>query len=122
MDTNARPLLEGFQKMGHHRELEDCAGLQYRSADVSLSISSNRVFQGAHPTRCEDASSSVGRLLVDRDEFQIRLASDRWRAKSNKLVERMYSWRGYKPGVLQGSVGQPLSLTVQACNGDQVFG
>ena len=66
-------------------------------------------------------SRTRGHLLIDRDAFQIRLANESWRAKSNTLVERMYSWRGYKVGA-GGPSTQPKSITVQACSGDQVFG
>jgi len=66
-------------------------------------------------------SRTHGHLLIHREDFQIRLANESWRAKSNTLVERMYSWRGYKVGA-GGSSTQRTSMTVQACSGDQVFG
>jgi hypothetical protein len=75
----------------------------------------------AREARYVDPAKSLGRLLLDRDQFQIRLANESWRAKSNLLVERRYSWRGYKPAALEGSATLQ-SVTVQACIGEDVFG
>jgi len=108
--------------MGHHRQFEQCADLQYRCADGTSANGMNGFVGSANPAFCEQPTSAVGRLLLDGEDVQIRLANESWRAKSNKLVERRYSWRGYKAAAVEGSSRRPESLTIQACSGEEVFG
>jgi hypothetical protein len=107
--------------MGHHREFNNCAGLQYGSASGTVGSGVNGFVGRARDARYDDPAEPLGRLLLRRDQFQIRLANESWRAKSNLLVERRYSSRGYKRDVL-GTPSRRESVTVQACNGDEVFG
>ena len=57
-----------------------------------------------------------------RDAFQLRVANcHEPQTKSIDLVQRMYAWRGYK----QTDYARPErrnEVTLQTCNGDQVFG
>ena len=107
--------------MGHHREFENCAGLQYTSAGATVTNGVNGFVRQARDTCYDAPAKPIGRLLLSRDDFQIRLANESWRAKSNLLVERRYSSRGYKGDVLGTSLRRE-SVTVQACNGEEVFG
>jgi hypothetical protein len=107
--------------MGHQRELGNCVDLHYTSASGTASGGATGFVGQARDLCYDDPAKPVGRLLLNRDQFQIRLAGESWRAKSNLLVERRYSSRGYKRDVLGASSGCE-SVTVQACNGDEVFG
>lgn len=66
-------------------------------------------------------SDELGDLLLDRGDFQIRLANTSCRGKSDQLVDRMYSWRGYK---VEGQSAAPArrQITLQTCSGTDVFG
>jgi hypothetical protein len=103
--------------MGHHREFEQCGRGVERQSNRAIAANAS-AYRGAHTL-----AATFGHLLLDREEFQIRLATDSWRPKSDVLVERMYTWRGYKPGHLENSPGKtPHSVTLQACSGEDVFG
>jgi hypothetical protein len=61
-------------------------------------------------------------ILLERTDFHIRLASrQRSRSRSNLLIQRMYSWRGYKSSA---DYDARLSehITLQACREEEVFG
>jgi hypothetical protein len=63
-------------------------------------------------------------LLIERSDFQIRLANNRGRRNtSSVLIQRMYSWRGYKSGgIHEDAAHQANRVTLQACRDDTVFG
>jgi hypothetical protein len=65
----------------------------------------------------------LGELLLERHNFQLRLAKSRltqW--ESAALVERMYTRRGYKVAAHNDAPLTANELTLQACSGDHVFG
>lgn len=73
---------------------------------------------------CEDLiSSDTDEVLFERSDFYVRLADTRGRRnKSSVLINRLYSWRGYK-GTVQGESFQDVNrITLQACHADSVFG
>jgi hypothetical protein len=65
----------------------------------------------------------LGELLLDRHDFQLRLAKSRLtQVESAALVQRMYTRRGYKVTTQDGAPSRANQLTLQACSGDHVFG
>jgi hypothetical protein len=75
------------------------------------------------------SQSSLGthteELLIERSDFQIRLANNRGRRnRSSVLIQRMYSWRGYKSGsdTHQDTAHHANRVTLQACRDQSVFG
>ncbi|HET8548753.1 MAG TPA: hypothetical protein VFL57_12140 [Bryobacteraceae bacterium] len=66
---------------------------------------------------------NAGEVLLDRGSFRIRCADTHGeRSKSSLLIERMYSWRGYKHEAATGYEPDLNQITLQAFGGDQVFG
>ncbi len=62
-------------------------------------------------------------LLLDCDDFQLRMAGNRRRQiESSVLVERRYAWRGYKVGTQESTSSPDTELTLQVCLGRRVFG
>lgn len=61
-------------------------------------------------------------ILFERSDFQFRFASGHGRRNgSSALVQRMYSWRGYKcDGEIKSSAAD--EVTLQACRDQHVFG
>jgi hypothetical protein len=60
-------------------------------------------------------------VMLEHSDFEFRLADSRGRRSSSSLlINRMYSWRGYKS--VQGDPLQIDAITLQACRGEQVFG
>ena len=48
---------------------------------------------------CEPSSPALRHVIVERDEFKIRLADTAGqRSSSSLLIKRMYAWRGYETG------------------------
>ena len=48
---------------------------------------------------CEPPSPTLRHVIVERDEFKIRLADTAGqRSSSSLLIKRMYAWRGYETG------------------------
>ena len=48
---------------------------------------------------CEPSSPALRHVIVERDEFKIRLAdTDGQRSSASLLIKRMYAWRGYDTG------------------------
>jgi hypothetical protein len=89
--------------------------------------SSNAARAGADDTNSAFPERSYGRLsaqdiLFERSDFQFRFASDHGRRNgSSALVQRMYSWRGYKcDGEIRSSAAD--EVTLQACRDQHVFG
>jgi hypothetical protein len=73
----------------------------------------------------QDASigSRAEELLIERSDFHIRLANNRGRrSRSSVLIQRMYSWRGYKSDTQEDAAHQANRVTLQACRDDSVFG
>ena len=62
-------------------------------------------------------------ILLERSDFQVRLADTRGRRnKSSLLINRMYSWRGYKRHAGTDPALDLNRITLQACHADSVFG
>ena len=62
-------------------------------------------------------------VLVERSDFKVRLADDQGRrSKSSMLIQRRYSWRGYKHETSNDLAPIANQVTLQACQGDTVFG
>lgn len=69
------------------------------------------------------AQQEPSEVLLEHSDFQVRLASSRGRrSKSSVLVNRMYSWRGYKGSSEAAEPFNPNLITLQACRDDAVFG
>ena len=65
----------------------------------------------------------LGELLLDRHDFQLRLARSRpTQVESAALVQRMYTRRGYKVTTPDDAPSKASQLTLQTCSGDHVFG
>jgi hypothetical protein len=63
------------------------------------------------------------KVLVERSDFQVRLADDRGRRnKSSMLINRRYSWRGYKNDPANDFSPAANHITLQATRGEAVFG
>ena len=76
-----------------------------------------------HETTSAEASTPVpGDLLLDRGDFQIRLARGARCGESDVLVQRLYSWRGYEMAQAPALSDRRPCITVQACHGAAVFG
>src|SRR3954447_18658194 len=73
-------------------------------------------------TECRRKAPTAGDLLLDRGDFQIRLARGTRRGDSDILVQRMYSWRGYEVSHDGAALEDRRTMTVQACHGRAVFG
>src|SRR5690348_4970774 len=69
-------------------------------------------------------SARAEELLIERSDFQIRLANNRGRRnRSSVLIQRMYSWRGYKSEHAgEDAAHHANRVTLQACREDSVFG
>ena len=68
-------------------------------------------------------SSDTEEILLERSDFQVRLADTRGRrSKSSLLINRMYSWRGYKRNGVTDLSHDLNRVTLQACHRDNVFG
>ena len=67
--------------------------------------------------------SQTEELLIERSDFHIRLANNRGRrSTSSVLIQRMYSWRGYKSELIDDPARHANRVTLQACRDDTVFG
>src|SRR5215213_4310102 len=61
-------------------------------------------------------SSHTDEILLERSDFQVRLADTRGRRnKSSLLINRMYSWRGYKHREVSDLPHDLNEVTLQAC-------
>jgi hypothetical protein len=68
-------------------------------------------------------SADSAEILLERSDFQVRLADSRGRRnKSSLLINRMYSWRGYKRSENNDRSQEVDRITLQACRADTVFG
>jgi hypothetical protein len=87
---------------------------------------SNECFDLMMPAASQDPSlrARAEELLIERSDFQIRLANNRGRRNtSSVLIQRMYSWRGYKSGDTQEDPAHHANrVTLQACREQNVFG
>jgi hypothetical protein len=72
----------------------------------------------------EDAGAGdFEKVLVERSDFQVRLADDHGRRnKSSMLINRRYSWRGYKTNSVSDFSPAANHITLQAAKGEAVFG
>jgi hypothetical protein len=87
---------------------------------------SNERFDFMMPAASQDPSlrARAEELLIERSDFQIRLANNRGRRNtSSVLIQRMYSWRGYKSAHSQEDPAHHANrVTLQACREQNVFG
>lgn len=73
--------------------------------------------------RDESSDPETKEILLEHRDFQVRLASTRGRrSKSSMLVNRMYSWRGYKQLTQDETSLGANQITLQACRKETVFG
>src|SRR6476660_7750652 len=108
----------------------ECGSLRrnVRAQDDHFEIipDSNECFDFMMPAASQDPSlrARAEELLIDRSDFQIRLANNRGRRNtSSVLIQRMYSWRGYKSGDTQEDPAHHANrVTLQACREQNVFG
>jgi hypothetical protein len=70
-----------------------------------------------------DPKFIAGKLLIQRRDFQIRLADSpgRWK-KSSVLVARMFGEHGYTRDWINDFADDHSQITFQACRGESVFG
>ena len=62
-------------------------------------------------------------VLLERSDFHFRFANDHGRRnRSSALIQRMYSWRGYKFEGHEDPAWDANEVTLQACREDNVFG
>lgn len=61
-------------------------------------------------------------ILLDRGDFQIRVANSCGMNQSEVLVERMYSSRGYRRSTQDFADREANEITLQACHDGTVFG
>jgi hypothetical protein len=62
-------------------------------------------------------------VLLERSDFHFRFANDHGRRnRSSALIQRMYSWRGYKFSGHEDPAWDANEVTLQACREDNVFG
>src|SRR5687768_2765829 len=66
------------------------------------------------------ADAIAGELLLNREDFQIRLAPAAIARADCGLVERMYASRGYR--CHGDTVPRGAAVTMQACDGEDIFG
>jgi hypothetical protein len=106
--------------MGHHREFAQCTTRMHGARSGSVSAA------GRHQERDETeravAENQVGHLLLDRKDFQIRLADPGATEESDALIHRMYSQRGYKLSRPAAALQATNEITLQACRDITVFG
>lgn len=98
-------------------------GAEMRASDVAeLSAELTR---SAPPPLYPDSSlgADVQEVLLERSDFHIRLASTRGhRSQVSMLINRLYTWRGYKWEINGDLPHGPNQITLQTCNGEYVFG
>lgn len=70
----------------------------------------------------ENQLSTPGNILVERDNFHIRIADTRCvQSQVSALISRMYAWRGYR--LEAAETRRPLDkITLQACGGSDTLG
>ena len=104
--------------MDHHLETDRHA------PTAEIAPSSDGTAYEEEQRRLSDVPSDwhAGDILLDRDDFQIRLASRRGMIESRLLVDRRYSWRGYKRSTHLAPVSEADEITLQVCRGTAVFG
>jgi N-acyl amino acid synthase FeeM len=104
--------------MGHHREFaHGAARLQGTSRSSVDAAELHRSSDDQEP-----AESQIGHLLLDRPDFQIRLADAGTTEESDALIYRMYTQRGYKLNKSAGALQAANEITLQACRETHVFG
>jgi hypothetical protein len=104
--------------MAHPREFDQCTG---RSQNRTISSG----LQGAaRPAEIDalERDNQIGHLLLDRGDFQIRLAESDAREESDALIYRMYTRRGYKLTSAGAVFAASREITLQACRETSVFG
>jgi hypothetical protein len=101
----------------------------YDSCNIAGTIASSNEFGPASIDIPQEFSrdSSPGAdsedILFERSDFQFRFASDHGRRNgSSALIQRMYSWRGYKCDGQVDPAHDADEVTLQACHDEHVFG
>src|SRR4051812_42632642 len=69
----------------------------------------------------------VASLVVDDElghpSYRVReVSQSEWRRKAGRLIKRMYSWRGYRTGIVSALPDRPTWITLETSKGKQVFG
>lgn len=104
----------GLRQSGHHRPVEfasDWMGGGHSGRDVLRQLTYER-----------GTTRDVDEILLERADYQIRLAdSPGHRCRVSMLIDRMYSWRGYKWDQTE-IPHDPNQITLQAGSGEEVFG
>lgn len=73
-------------------------------------------------TRIEPSPPDLSEVLLQRSNYMIRLAdSNGQRSKVRALVNRMYSWRGYRVLPAEDVQDRFNQITLEASTGDQLF-
>jgi len=86
------------------------------ATDVTMQVIPQETFD-------DRISSDTEEVLLERSDFQVRLADSCGRRnKSSLLINRMYSWRGYKRNTNNDPTQDVNRITLQACHNDAVFG
>jgi N-acyl amino acid synthase FeeM len=110
--------------MGYHSDIRYSAEkLKSELTSRSRSDGTDLTIQKLSQQTYDDwISSDTEEILLERSDFQVRLADTRGRRnKSSLLINRMYSWRGYKRS--SNDPSQDVNrITLQACHADTVFG
>ena len=108
--------------MGHHSDARH--NLEAINSDLTKSRPLDRANHELSPETYDAwMSSDSEEILLERSDFQVRLADTRGRRnKSSLLINRMYSWRGYKGNPSTESSQDVNRITLQACNAHAVFG
>ena len=69
---------------------------------------------------CDPLSVALRHVIVERDEFKIRLADTAGqRSSSSLLIKRMYAWRGYETGVPIGEEANVVTLVAHSNDADE---
>jgi hypothetical protein len=106
--------------MGHHREFAQCATRMHGARNGSVNAAS--LHQKSHESEHAVAENHIGHLLLDREDFQIRLAEPGATEESDALIYRMYTQRGYKLSSPAAALQATNEITFQACRDLTVFG
>ena len=106
--------------MGHHREFAQCTTRMHGARSGSVSAADRH--QERDRTERAVAENQIGHLLLDRKDFQIRLAESGATEESDALIYRMYTQRGYKLSRPAAALQATNEITLQACRDITVFG
>jgi hypothetical protein len=106
--------------MGHHREFAQCATRLHGARSGSANAAG--LHQKSDDLERPVTENQIGHLLLDREDFQIRLAEPGATEESDALIYRMYTQRGYKLSSPAAALQATNEITLQACRDTSVFG